>query len=92
MLFAGTTVASGQGAGIVTATGMRTEIGQVQQQITAAKCEAQDSPLSRNLEAFGAAPPVKASPSEGSPTHQRRPGTPMRLSILLSCNWRAPTR
>lgn len=38
MLFAGSAVASGSGTGVVTATGMATEIGKIQSDIQVCRC------------------------------------------------------
>jgi magnesium-transporting ATPase (P-type) len=51
MLFSGTIVATGQGVGVVTATGGRTEIGRIQSLI--AEVDHLDTPLSRQLARFG---------------------------------------
>lgn len=53
MLFAGTAVANGSGLGVVTATGMATEIGKIQSQIAAASAEEDDTPLKQKLDEFG---------------------------------------
>mmetsp|Transcript_20925 Transcript_20925/g.53619 ORF Transcript_20925/g.53619 Transcript_20925/m.53619 type:complete len:1079 (+) Transcript_20925:201-3437(+) len=53
MLFAGTAIANGHCHGIVTAIGMKTEIGQIQAQITEAAGEDDDTPLKKKLDAFG---------------------------------------
>eukprot|EP00628_Pelagophyceae_sp_CCMP2097_P003318 CAMPEP_0184086110 /NCGR_PEP_ID=MMETSP0974-20121125/5046_1 /TAXON_ID=483370 /ORGANISM="non described non described, Strain CCMP2097" /LENGTH=1165 /DNA_ID=CAMNT_0026388793 /DNA_START=36 /DNA_END=3532 /DNA_ORIENTATION=+ len=53
MLFAGTAVASGSCVGIVTATGMATEIGKIQGAITEAAAEVDDTPLKKKLDEFG---------------------------------------
>ncbi|CAI5459098.1 unnamed protein product [Closterium sp. Yama58-4] len=57
MAFAGTTAASGSFIGVVVATGMATEVGRIQAQITAAAAEeaAYDTPLSRRLDEFSTA-------------------------------------
>ncbi|MGO1315772.1 MAG: cation-translocating P-type ATPase [Cellulomonadaceae bacterium] len=51
MLFSGTLVAAGQGTGVVTATGARTEIGKIQQMIEGV--ESMETPLTRQLARFG---------------------------------------
>jgi len=53
MLFAGSAVASGAGSGIVTATGMATEIGKIQSDIQAASEQEMDTPLKQKLDEFG---------------------------------------
>jgi Ca2+-transporting ATPase len=53
MLFAGTAVANGSGFGVVTSTGMATEIGKIQSQIAAASDEEEDTPLKQKLDEFG---------------------------------------
>jgi Ca2+-transporting ATPase len=53
MLFSGSAVASGSGVGVVTATGMATEIGRIQADIAAAGEDEADTPLKRRLDEFG---------------------------------------
>ncbi|GBF94232.1 hypothetical protein Rsub_06502 [Raphidocelis subcapitata] len=53
MLFAGTALASGSGTGVVTATGMATEIGKIQSDIQAASEQEMDTPLKQKLDEFG---------------------------------------
>jgi P-type Ca2+ transporter type 2C len=53
MLFAGTAIANGSCIGIVTATGMETEIGKIQEQIQQASEEEDDTPLKQKLDEFG---------------------------------------
>lgn len=53
MLFAGTAVANGSCTAIVTTTGMRTEMGKIQADITAAAGEDDDTPLKKKLNDFG---------------------------------------
>jgi magnesium-transporting ATPase (P-type) len=55
MLFAGTAVANGACRGVVNAIGMGTEVGAIQQQITEAAAEEEDTPLKKKLDAFGEA-------------------------------------
>ncbi len=50
MAFAGTTVTSGRGVGIVVATGMHTELGEISQQVTAT--EEVTTPLQERLQVF----------------------------------------
>jgi len=52
MVFAGTTVSNGQALGVVTATGMATQVGRIQASITAAKEEEEDTPLKKKLDEF----------------------------------------
>lgn len=51
MLFSGTLVAAGQGVGVVTATGERTEIGRIQTMIS--EVRSLETPLTRQLDRFG---------------------------------------
>ena len=53
MVFSGTAVANGSATCVVTATGMATEMGRIQADISAAGLEDQDTPLKRKLNAFG---------------------------------------
>ena len=53
MLFSSTIVASGQGIGVVTQTGAATQIGQIQAMVKQASEDALDTPLKRQLAAFG---------------------------------------
>lgn len=53
MLFAGTAVANGSCRGIVQSIGMSTEVGKIQQQITEAAAEEEDTPLKKKLDVFG---------------------------------------
>mmetsp|Transcript_20295 Transcript_20295/g.44334 ORF Transcript_20295/g.44334 Transcript_20295/m.44334 type:complete len:1049 (-) Transcript_20295:1149-4295(-) len=53
MLFSGTAIANGTVVGIVTATGMGTEIGKIQSQIQEAAKEDDDTPLKKKLNEFG---------------------------------------
>ncbi len=66
MLFASTAVTNGACTAIVNSTGMSTEIGKIQAQITAAAQEEEDTPLKKKLNAFGEAlaqviPPLTVS-------------------------------
>jgi magnesium-transporting ATPase (P-type) len=51
LAFAGTSVTHGSGVGVVIATGQRTELGQIQQEVAAAKPKL--TPLMRNLNRLG---------------------------------------
>lgn len=53
MVFAGTTVVNGSSLNLVVSTGMNTEIGKIQEQITAASQEEDDTPLKKKLDEFG---------------------------------------
>lgn len=53
MLFAATAIANGACQGIVNAIGMSTEVGAIQQQITDAAAEEEDTPLKKKLDIFG---------------------------------------
>ncbi|KAK4761956.1 hypothetical protein SAY87_029840 [Trapa incisa] len=53
MLFAGTTVVNGNCLGLVTQTGMETEIGKVHMQIHVASQSEEDTPLKKKLNEFG---------------------------------------
>lgn len=53
MLFSGTAVSSGHCLGVVTATGMSTEIGKIQSQIQQAAQEEGETPLQHKLNEFG---------------------------------------
>lgn len=53
MLFSGTIVSGGQGIGVVTGTGTGTEIGRIRGLVSAAGEDALDTPLTRQLTAFG---------------------------------------
>ncbi|XP_044506703.1 calcium-transporting ATPase 4, endoplasmic reticulum-type-like [Mangifera indica] len=55
ILFAGTTIVSGNCACLVTQTGMETEIGKVHRQIHAASQSEEDTPLKKKLNEFGEA-------------------------------------
>ena len=70
MLFAGTAVANGSCKGIVNAIGMATEVGKIQQQITEAAAEEEDTPLKKKLDVFGErlAQAMLPSPSEPRPS------------------------
>ena len=54
MMFAGTTVSNGAAVGVVTATGMRTEIGKIQANVQEAKEDEEKTPLGQKIDAFGA--------------------------------------
>jgi Ca2+-transporting ATPase len=53
MVFAGTTISGGKATGIVTATGMSTEIGKIQAAVTEASEDAEKTPLNQKLDDFG---------------------------------------
>lgn len=53
MLFSGTAISNGTCIGIVTATGMSTEIGKIQSQIQEASNEDNETPLKKKLNHFG---------------------------------------
>jgi P-type E1-E2 ATPase len=53
MLFSGTLVAKGKGLGLVTATGMNTEMGKIQKNLEEAKEDAEDTPLKKKISEFG---------------------------------------
>jgi len=53
MLFAGTSLSSGQCLGVVNDIGMATELGKIQASITEAKEEEEDTPLKQKLDEFG---------------------------------------
>lgn len=53
MLFAATIVVNGMGRGIVTSTGMDTEIGQIQKSVQEAAEEEESTPLKQKLDEFG---------------------------------------
>uniref|UniRef100_A0A7S4EYK7 P-type Ca(2+) transporter n=1 Tax=Chrysotila carterae TaxID=13221 RepID=A0A7S4EYK7_CHRCT len=53
MLFSGTTVSNGQAIGLVVATAMRTEIGQIQANVQTASLDEEKTPLGQKIDAFG---------------------------------------
>eukprot|EP00929_Paragymnodinium_shiwhaense_P007944 TRINITY_DN111869_c0_g1_i1.p1 TRINITY_DN111869_c0_g1~~TRINITY_DN111869_c0_g1_i1.p1 ORF type:complete len:1036 (-),score=338.47 TRINITY_DN111869_c0_g1_i1:167-3274(-) len=53
MLFASTTVSNGAAVGIVTSTGMQTEIGIIQSAVTEAAEDEEQTPLQKKLDEFG---------------------------------------
>mmetsp|Transcript_28004 Transcript_28004/g.69929 ORF Transcript_28004/g.69929 Transcript_28004/m.69929 type:complete len:1068 (-) Transcript_28004:729-3932(-) len=53
MVFSSTTVANGSAVCVVCATGMRTEIGKIQEAVTEAGKEDDSTPLSKKLDEFG---------------------------------------
>eukprot|EP00803_Ostreobium_quekettii_P008366 evm.model.scf_1396EXC.4 EVM.evm.TU.scf_1396EXC.4 scf_1396EXC:22768-35223(-) len=53
MLFAGTAITTGTCVAVVTGTGMKTEIGKIQEQISQAAEEEADTPLKQKLNEFG---------------------------------------
>lgn len=53
MVFAGTTISGGRAIGVVTATGMGTEIGKIQAAVKDAAEDLEKTPLSQKLDQFG---------------------------------------
>jgi Ca2+-transporting ATPase len=53
MLFAATTVTNGMGRGVVTSTGMSTEIGKIQKAVKDAAEDEEDTPLKQKIDQFG---------------------------------------
>lgn len=53
MVFAGTTISGGKAVGVVTATGMATEIGKIQSAVQEASEDAEKTPLNQKLDQFG---------------------------------------
>jgi Ca2+-transporting ATPase len=53
MVFAGTTISGGKATGMVTATGMTTEIGKIQSAVTEASEDVEKTPLNQKLDDFG---------------------------------------
>jgi len=53
IVFAGTTISGGKGIGVVTATGMSTEIGKIQSAVQEASEDAEKTPLNQKLDEFG---------------------------------------
>jgi len=53
MLFASTTVSNGQCMGIVTGTGMSTEIGEIQKSVAEAAEDEEQTPLQKKIDEFG---------------------------------------
>ena len=51
MMFSGTTVSNGGALAVVTATGMRTEIGKIQANVTEAKADEEKTPLGQKARA-----------------------------------------
>ena len=60
MMFSGTTISNGAAIGVVTATGMRTEIGKIQANVTEAKEDEEKTPLGQK---------ARARPTPRPPTH-----------------------
>ena len=54
MVFSGTMVTAGSAYAVVTSTGMRTEIGKIQEGVEAAKADEEKTPLGQKLDEFGA--------------------------------------
>ena len=53
MVFSGTVVSNGRALALVVGTGKATEIGRIQEGVTAAKAEEQKTPLAQKLDKFG---------------------------------------
>ena len=53
MIFSATLVAVGKGLGVVTGTGMHTEVGKIQQEMEGAAKESEDTPLKIRIKEFG---------------------------------------
>ena len=53
MMFSGTTVSNGSAIGVVTATGMATEIGKIQANVQEAAEDEEKTPLGQKIDAFG---------------------------------------
>jgi len=53
MMFSGTTISNGGTVGIVTATGMKTEIGEIQKSVQSAAEDEEKTPLGQKIDAFG---------------------------------------
>jgi len=53
MMFSGTTISNGAAIAVVTSTGMRTEIGKIQANVTEAKEDEEKTPLGQKIDAFG---------------------------------------
>jgi len=53
MVFAGTTISGGKAIGVVTATGMSTEIGKIQSAVQEASEDQEKTPLNEKLDQFG---------------------------------------
>mmetsp|Transcript_35411 Transcript_35411/g.39767 ORF Transcript_35411/g.39767 Transcript_35411/m.39767 type:complete len:1060 (-) Transcript_35411:324-3503(-) len=53
MVFSGTTISGGKSIGVVCETGMTTEIGKIQEAVTAASEEQEKTPLTQKLDEFG---------------------------------------
>ena len=53
MMFSGTTVSNGAAVGIIVATGMSTEIGQIQEAVQEAGEDQEKTPLGQKIDAFG---------------------------------------
>ena len=65
MMFSGTTISNGAAIGVVTATGMRTEIGKIQANVTEAKEDEEKTPLGQKARARPTPPPAHP-PSRGA--------------------------
>eukprot|EP00548_Thalassiothrix_antarctica_P001031 CAMPEP_0194133402 /NCGR_PEP_ID=MMETSP0152-20130528/3593_1 /TAXON_ID=1049557 /ORGANISM="Thalassiothrix antarctica, Strain L6-D1" /LENGTH=1004 /DNA_ID=CAMNT_0038828717 /DNA_START=210 /DNA_END=3221 /DNA_ORIENTATION=+ len=53
MVFSGTTISGGRAIGVVTSTGMSTEIGKIQSAVTEASEDLEKTPLNQKLDEFG---------------------------------------
>ena len=76
MMFSGTTVSNGAAIGVVTATGMRTEIGKIQANVTEAKEDEEKTPLGQK---------ARARPHARPPTHARPRTHPRRPAVCRRC-------
>ena len=53
MLFSATTVSSGTALGVVIATGLKTQLGVIKQEVMLAQEEEEDTPLQKKLDELG---------------------------------------
>jgi len=63
MMFSGTTVSNGAAIGVVTATGMRTEIGKIQANVTEAKEDEEKTPLGQKIDPSASSSRASSRPS-----------------------------